>query len=98
MNVVLIGVDVELVEEDGFVVVVVELIEDEEDIDSVVELVNVKLIGVVNVLTFAFNNYLKYTALKLKNISCEFYINYRKIRLIFIIFCKFSEFYLCKSS
>ncbi len=51
MNVVLIGVNVELVDKDGFAVV--ELIEDEEDGVFIVELVNVELTGVVNVLTFA---------------------------------------------
>jgi hypothetical protein len=67
VNVILIGVDVELVEKDGFVVVVVvELIEDEEDVDSIVELLYVVLIGLVNELMYALNSYLKYTQVNTK--------------------------------
>jgi hypothetical protein len=55
--------------------------------------------GTINGLLLSRNKQMKRsTVLKLKNISCEFYINYRKIRLIYIIFCKLSEFYFCKST
>jgi hypothetical protein len=36
------------------------------------------------------------TVLKLKNISCEFYINYRKIQLIFIFFVNYQNFTFVK--